>query len=283
MRKSLWPQSKKLTPLFSLLFLTLLFAACGSTGGIGLQSAPTPTPVPRTPQKLLADSQDTMNKLSTEHLMMTMSMKSQGGNTGGTSGLNMNVSYEGDAKKPHQLSVKNIIDMQIGTMEQKQNLAEVVDGSNLYVQNKLGKWFVIANGAASTKSAVDNSKFYQLAMQGKITDKGHEMMDGVQVRHITSVIDNTTSNSLSSLFGSASKLTNGAGIKNVTVDFWVDENTNYMHKLAVSFAMTISSSGTTMTLDANVQANVSNFNRPVTITVPANAVPAASVTEALQS
>jgi hypothetical protein len=283
MRKSLWPQSKKLAPLFSLLFLTMLFAACGGAGSIGAQSAPTPipTPVPRTPQKLLADSQSAMNNLSSEHLMMAMSVKAQGGNTGSVS---MNMTYEGDAKKPqHQLSLKNTVDLQIATMEQKQNLAEIVDGDKLYVQNKLGKWFVIENGATSATSAVDNDKFYQLAMQGKMTDKGHVTMDGVQVRHITVVIDNTTSNSLSSLFGSASNLANGAGIKNVTLDFWIDENTNYMHKMTMSFMMTISSSGTTVPMDASVQMSMSNFNHPVTITIPANAIPATSLSQVEQS
>jgi hypothetical protein len=279
MRKSLWQRSKKMAPLFGLLFLTTLFTACGSVGSIVSQPAPTPTPAPRTLQKLLADGKDAMGKLSTEHIVITMSMKSQGGNTGGTSSESMK--YDADMKKPHQLSVKTSTDLQITTMDQKQNTDEVIDGDKLYMQNKLGKWFVIGNGAASTKPAVASEKFFQLAMQGKITDKGHVMMDGVQVRHITSVISNATSNSLSGMFGS--NLTNGAGSKNVTLDFWIDENTNYIHEITMRFAITTGSSRTTMTWDANVQENFSNFNRPVTITIPTHAIPATSVNEVLQS
>jgi hypothetical protein len=279
MQKLLWLQSKRMAPLFSLLFLTLLFTACGSVSGTASHSTPTPTPtpVPQPLQKLLADSQSAMSKLSSEHMMITASMKSQGGNTGGNASENTYMTYEADMKKPHQFSVKTSTDTQIKTMDQKYDTVEVIDGDKLYVQNKLGKWYVINNGAASKKSAVASDKFFQLAMQGKITDKGYVMMDGIQVRHITSIISNATPNSLFGLFGS--NLTNGAGSKNVTLDFWIDESTHYIHEITMRFPVTTSSSRATMTWDVNVQENMSNFNRPVTITIPAHAIPATSLSE----
>jgi hypothetical protein len=246
--------------------------------------------VPRTPQKLLADSQSAMNNLSSEHVVMTMVMKSDkqksGSNAGTQNGptnmnMNLNVKYEGDIKKHDQYSLKFKEDVQVLTFDQQQNLSEVISGDKLYVQNKLGKWFVIANGANDAKALVETSTFADASMTGNITDKGLDTVNGKKLRHITSTINSSTAAQFAQGIGSSG--IQGSKVSNMMLDVWIDETTNYVYRELITYTMSGTVSGLTFNLDTTMQLDVSNFNRPVTITIPANAIPATSLSQVEQS
>jgi len=80
------------------------------------------------------------------------------------------------------------------------------------------------------------------------------------------------------------------------VDFWIDENTSYVHQMdeKISLKLDTSALGTTGTpagtsttaassaTTTDTLIDLSKFNQPVTITAPANAIPTTNILSIFQ-
>jgi hypothetical protein len=60
---------------------------------------------------------------------------------------------------------------------------------------------------------------------------------------------------------------------NASVDLYIDENQFYVHRTQLKVNLGVDNNGKTSTTTIDTTVDLSNFNRPVTITVPANATP----------
>jgi len=140
------------------------------------------------------------------------------------------------------------------------------------------------------------NKLLNIAQNAKLTDDGTVMLNGQKLRRLTVTFGkdalvqllNASGQSNSALpQQSKDQLIKSVKEFNGTVDFWIDENTSYVHQVeeklmmkldTSALAATPTSTGTSaapgsVTSNTDTIIDLSKFNQPVTIKAPANAIP----------
>jgi hypothetical protein len=184
-------------------------------------------------------------------------------------------------------------------------LAQIVQGDKVYVQNTKGQWYVLdksvlkgyVDNPFSGVSSPDLTELIGLLEHTQITDNGVQSLNGQSLRHITIALDKTA---LKQFLSNNQQLIDLLGQQNLnavidntkafssSVDLWIDEKTSYVHRTELKFNLNADTSSlsqyvtpttTAIMVPSNVTTNLdsvvdlSNFNAPVTITPPANAIP----------
>ena len=215
----------------------------------------------------------------------------------------LSITGHGDESLPGQQSLQITV-IQSGT-GQNISLSEILLGSKVYVQNPKGQWFVldksvlegfIANPFAGIN--VDPLAFLGLLQDATIVDHGTELLNGQDLRHISATLDKAAlklllnnNTLLNKLFGQqniTNVLDRARGLQS-SLDLWIDETNFYVHRTELKFSLDegLSTLGASITPTATAGVGVlpaltvnfdsivdlSNFNQPVTITLPANAIP----------
>lgn len=217
--------------------------------------------------------------------------------------VSLSITGHGDESLPSQQSLQIAV-TQSGT-GQSISLSEILLGSKVYVQNPKGQWFVldksvlegfIANPFAGIN--VDPLAFLGLLQDATIIDHGTELLNGQDLRHISATLDKAALKLLLNNNTLLNKLFGQQNITNVldrargfqsSLDLWIDETNFYVHRTELKFSLDegLSSLGASVTPTATASVGVlpgltvnfdsivdlSNFNQPVTITLPANAIP----------
>ena len=217
--------------------------------------------------------------------------------------VSLSITGHGDESLPGQQSLQITV-IQSGT-GQNINLSEILLGSKVYVQNPKGQWFVldksvlegfIANPFAGIN--VDPLAFLGLLQDATIIDHGTELLSGQDLRHISATLDKAAlklllnnNTLLNKLFGQqniTNVLDRARGLQS-SLDLWIDETNFYVHRTELKFSLDegLSTLGASITPTATAGVGVlpaltvnfdsivdlSNFNQPVTFTLPANAIP----------
>ena len=286
------------------IFLGLVLAAVllvVSACSLPVSSSPTPTSS-LTPLQVLQKSANAMQKLSSVHFETTIGGTFLAGNAGKpatpiASNGSFNLKASGDALLPNQER------SQI-TLSQSINFAEVVTADKVYIQNTRGQWYVLDKSTLQGYTGgnpfagihlPNMNDWLGLLQHIQITDHGTQALNGENLRHITATLDKdslkqllTSNQQLSNVFGSQNidRAIDAAKSLTASLDAWIDESTFYVHRTELKFNLSsnlssvVGASGTpaatvpssvTTTLDSRV--DLSNFNGPVTITPPANAIP----------
>lgn len=118
------------------------------------------------------------------------------GGTATTQGTNMNInmSGNGDEVLPDDASMHLTTSMNLGATTISFNVAEIIKGKQLYMQNQKGKWYQLdssalsANGSMNPFAGTNLSNYTQLldiAQKAKITDHGNQSLGGQSLRHIS--------------------------------------------------------------------------------------------------
>jgi hypothetical protein len=261
-----------LTILVSLLFL---LASCGTA------SAPSPS-------QTLQNSIKAMSQLKFVHFDLQNTLKFQTTDNTNASEASFNITGQGDAVAPDQVSVSLL-------QSQKPLVSVVRTGGKVYVREGNGKWYV-----TDQNKVPDNvQKFFSQNVgniinaveKAKLTDHGQEVLNGEKLDHITAALDPQTLQALSSQINGLlpkEQQSSQNMLKQATVDFWIDQSTEYIHQaqlnatasVDLSKMLQISVDGQKFSIPANVQlaslksqVNFSKFNQPVTIQAPSGAVP----------
>lgn len=277
-----------------MLFMSACSPSIGGNGGSSLS-----------PLQVLQNSAKTMQKLKSAHFQMTTNTRLQSGSTQSsttatptpTNNISLNLTANGDEDLPDQESLNLTINSAI-------NLAEIVQGDKVYIQNTQGKWYVLDKSALSGLAGIpfsginllDLTDLLGLAQTASLSDHGDETLNGQSLRHITVTLDKdgfrqliTSNEQLKNLLGQQNidAVLGSAKALTASLDLWIDETQFYLHRVELKFNLnadlsSLSASATatagvtvppnlTTTLDAVV--DLSKFNMPVTITPPANAIP----------
>jgi hypothetical protein len=288
--------------LLATVAVLLIMSACGS-GSSGSSS--------QTPAQVLQNSSSTMKQLKTAHVDMKMSanvgavgITPTAGSTTPTN-ITFNINATGDAVLPDQASLKLTMG---GFSGLNLNIAEVLKGGKVYIQISNRQWYVIdksiftgRNGTSnplSGASVPDFNKLLDIGQHAQLADHGDQSLNGETLRHITVALDKNAMQQLLQSTGQLNGLlgSNAQKIQQVmdsiktskaTLDFWIDENTSYVHRFEMKFNMNLDLSSfakpgktstgntpSTITIALDSTVDLSKFNDPsITVTVPANAVP----------
>ncbi len=217
--------------------------------------------------------------------------------------VSFNLSGTGDETLPSAESMQFAV-TQTAT-NTTNHLAQIVQGDKVYIQNTKGQWYVLDKSVL--KGYVDNpfsgiqspdlTELIGLLENTQITDNGVQSLNGQNLRHITIALDKTA---LKQFLSNNQQLIDILGQQNLnaiidntktfssSVDLWIDETTYYVHRTELKFNLNADTSTlgqyvTPVTSAALVPSNVttkldsivdlSNFNAPVTITPPTDAIP----------
>jgi hypothetical protein len=171
----------------------------------------------------------------------------------------------------------------------------------VYLQNPKGQWYVLdksvlekAIGNPFAGINVDPLGFLDLLQHANLIDHGTASLNGQQLRHISADLDKaglklllTSNPQLSKLFGQQdiNNVIDHTKTFQASIDLWIDETNFYIHRTELKFDLIgdLSSLGNTATPAAGPNSglaahfdsitDLSNFNQPVSITPPANAIP----------
>ena len=284
-------QKKFFLTCIPLVMLVLLISACSPSGGSGGSSL--------TVLQVLQNSAKAMQQLKSAHIVFSLTGTAQANATAtptsssSPTGVNFSVKGNGDESLPDEESLHI-------TTSQGSNLAEIVLGSKVYIQNAKGQWYVLDKSAlqgvtTNPFSGIDVSNMNDilaLAQHAQLTDHGDQNLNGQSLRHITIALDKqglqqllTQNGQLASVIGqqAVNTIINSTQGFNSTLDIWIDETQFYVHRTELKLNVNENLSTATATTGGNVPANVSttidsivdlsNFNQPVNITAPANAIP----------
>ena len=225
-----------------------------------------------------------------------------------TSQVSFNVAGTGDEALPNEETMQFSV-TQTAT-NTTNHLAQIVQGDKVYIQNTKGQWYVLDKSAL--KGYVDNpfsgiqapdlTELIGLLEHTQITDNGVQSLNGMNLRHITVALDKTA---LKQFLSNNQQLIDILGQQNLnaiidntktfsaSVDVWIDQTNFYVHRTELKFNLNADTSSlgqyvTPVTSASLVPSNVttnldsivdlSNFNAPVTITPPANAIPTSDPT-----
>src|SRR6266568_2297877 len=290
---------KRYKRLYSFLILALfllLMSACSSTTGASQL----------TPVQVLQNSSHAMKQLKSAHfgLNITTNLLANVAGTPTTATptagqVNVRVIGSGDENLPDQQSLQVTIGQNIAGPNI--NLSEILLKDKVYLQNPKGQWYVLdksvlekAIGNTFTEINVDPLGFLDLLQHANLIDHGTESLNGQQLRHISADLDKaglklllTSNPQLSKLFGqqNITSVIDHTKTFQASIDLWIDETNFYIHRTELKFDLTgdLSSPGNTATPAAGPNSglaahfdsitDLSNFNQPVSITPPANAIP----------
>jgi len=299
---------KRYYVLLVLLPALLLISACSQTVSTGTGSSSISV------SQLLLNSAQAMKNLKSAHIVtqtngMLQTLGTTATPTVGTptptpsaSQVTFNITGSGDEALPTQEALQ--LSVSQGTNGQATNLAEIVQGDKVYIQNAKGQWYVLnkstfegyTGNPFSGVNGLDPSDLLGLIQDTKITDHGDQSLNGQTLRHVTITFDKAAFQKilqndpqLANVFGqqNINAILNSTNTLTANLDLWIDETNFYVHRTELKFNLnadmnTLSQSVTPVAmfpLPAGVITNfdskldLSNFNAPVTITPPAGAIP----------
>ncbi len=294
--------------LLSLGIVLLFVSACGSITGTPGSS--------QTAIQVLQKSAVAMKGLKTVHFDMnlgeTLNMGTSTSSSTTPNHFNITVKANGDEVVPNQVSLQTTTATNVGSSSNLK-FAETVTGGKVYIQNSKGQWFVLSE--SQFKSAGTNpfagtdisgyNNLLTLAQKATFVDHGDQTLNGVSLRHITVTLGKNTLSDLLNATGALNKLStqqqqamnkllSNIKLQNASLDLWIDENTDYVHQMAIKFTMNIntaslvtpttSSSSTPSNISTaiDITINYSKFNAPITIKAPANAIPTNNILSAFE-
>lgn len=276
--------------LAALMTILLLASACGVNTANSAQSTP--------PLQVLQKSYSAMKQLKSAHFTMQLNEQM---NMGSGSSTNIKISANGDEAPPDKAEVH--------LTELGMSLSAITLGRELYFQNSKGQWYVLqlsqAQGSAGNPFAGTSISAYNnllaLASKAHFVDHGMQKLDSQSLRHITVTLDKNAlqqiiSANLGSL-GSANsasmkQLLNNLNMQNTTLDLWIDPATYYVHQMELKYTMSLNtgsfvtptpsatSTPLSLSMATDTTIDMSNFNAPVTITAPSNAIPTTNLASA---
>jgi hypothetical protein len=281
--------------------IVLLMSACGSTGGSSSS---------QTVLQVLQKSVTAMKHLKSAHIDMkitdTVNAASGMPTTTPTSAgqLSINLTGNGDEVLPDKFALHFTFGLS-NNAASNINLSEIILGRQLFMQNSKGQWYVLSGGiqgASGNPFAGANISNYNglfgLAQKAQITDHGDQTLNGQNLRHISVAFGQDALKELLNATGQTSlqqqqvtnKLLNQITLKQSTLDAWIDEATSYVHRLELKLNLAVKGgpaggSGTpaispippSMTTGVDTIIDYSKFNESITITAPAHAIPASSL------
>jgi len=293
----------KVGKTFSFMFLcmvalTLLISACSqATTSPGTGNTNKPSDL--TAQQVLQKSADAMKNLKSSHIEVkantsVQAVEAKSTNNGKTpSGTNLNVTMTGSGDQ--QGANQQQMALTVNSAQQTTKLAEVVNGNKVYVQNNLGKWYVLdkqqvagANNNMFSGVTVDQNSMLGLIQNVKLTDHGDDTQAGPSLRHLTATLDKAA---LQQVLTQNPQLKGSLGQQNIdtilksakqfnaVVDVWIDENKFYVHRTQLQLDIVADTTAVSKDTPAAAKSSVktvvdlSKFDQPVTITVPTNATP----------
>jgi len=258
--------------------------------------------------QVLQNSTKAMKDLKSAHIETKTAGTLQTLGTPGTptpttaSSLMFNVSGSGDEALPNEEQLQVTVSQ--GKNSSPANLAEIVQGDKVYVQNTKGQWYVLNKSALegftgnpfSGINGLDPNALLGLLQDTQITDHGDELLNGENLRHISVALDKAgfkkilnSDPQLGNLFGqqNVAIILNSTKLFASSLDLWIDETNFYVHRteFKINVDEDISSLSRSLTpvvtfpLPAGVitsfdsTLDMSKFNVPVTITPPTGAIP----------
>jgi len=275
----------------------LLVVAC-APGNPGSTSASN-----YTPQQVLERSAEAMQHITSSQFALDTTLSLSGlptdlgteppadteTETAMPSELNITVTGTGVQALPEQMQ----LDLAITAADQTTETSQILDGENVYIQNPQdGSWYVIDRqafeGSASnlySGYSIDQQTLLASLQTIALEDRGLEDRNGQQLRHIHATL---TEEDVKRLFDENPQLKNQFSMTDIdtllesvqtfdsTIDLWIDEQDFYLHETQFTLNLSTatdseSTDGVTVALDMNVK--LSEFNQPVDITPPAEAVP----------
>lgn len=274
-------------PLLAVAMMTgvlFLISACSqiTVGGSGSNNSGSSS---LTVLQVLQNSSNAMQQLKSSHIEVQTTNSYQGSNI---SNQTVTVKGNGDEALPDAEELHL-------TVNQNTNLAEIVKGDQVYVQNAQGQWYVlnkkdftglVSNPFSSVN--INQNDLLGLVLHSDIKDHGKESLNGQDLRHISADLDKVA---LKQLLEENPQLQGSLGKENVdevlnrtksfkaTIDVWIDESQFYVHRTQLQLNLTADTQGVagstagTVTTDLNTIVDLSKFNDQVTITPPANATP----------
>ncbi|GCE14071.1 hypothetical protein [Tengunoibacter tsumagoiensis] len=288
-----------------MLSLTLL-ASCGVNPGVGAS----PTPRPKTAAELLQSSETTMNKLKFVHVVSNTVVNEDISNLPSQDGqakslkIDIGEKLDGDSLLSTQEAAYNLnTSVDSGTIQQDTAMKLVTQGDKVYVQNKNGTWYVLSKAALD--SSLDNSQLgdfsalFALAKKGTLNDSGTEKLNGVTVHHLVVTLDKDAlkdrlqkvADSLQAVLGqdAAKSFFDTIQLSKPTLDLWIDESTSRLYQSDLTYGLTLDlsslatptpgASAPSIVISSDGKSTYSNFDKKVTVTVPADAIPASSLAE----
>lgn len=278
-----------------LLPVLLLISACSPSLGTGNSSL--------TVLQVLQNSAKAMKDLKSAHIetKTTGTLQTLGTPTTASS-LMFKVSGSGDEALPNEEQLQVTVSQ--GKNSSPANLAEIVQGDKVYVQNTKGQWYVLnkselegfTGNPFSGINGLDPNALLGLLQDTQITDHGDELLNGESLRHISVALDKAgfkkildSDPQLGNLFGQQNIeiILNSTKLFASSLDLWIDETNFYVHRteFKINVDEDISSLSQSLTpvvtfpLPAGVitsfdsTLDLSKFNDPVTITPPTGAIP----------
>lgn len=264
------------------LIATMLMSACSQGSASNL-----------TTLQIIQNSANAMKNVKTSHEDVNATFKTNGINVNGL-----------DTRIPSNFTVKGSGDESLADKKQKMDLtltlpttsvqaSDVVAGNKAYVKVGQGQWYVLdkskfdqAGGSLVSNllsgTTLNENSLLSVIQNVNVTDHGDENLNGQSLRHITANLDKAgfekllASNPQWTSMLSPQDLSNA--LKNVkdfnaSLDLYIDENQFYVHRTQLKVNLGINNDGKTSTTTMEFTIDLSKFNQPVTITVPANATP----------
>lgn len=283
-----------------LLPVLLLISACSPSLGTGNSSL--------TVLQVLQNSAKAMKDLKSAHIETKTTGTLQTLGTPGTqkpttaSSLMFKVSGSGDEALPNEEQLQVTVSQ--GKNSSPANLAEIVQGDKVYVQNTKGQWYVLdkselegfTGNPFAGINGLDPNALLGLLQDTQITDHGDELLNGESLRHISVALDKAgfkkildSDPQLGNLFGQQNIeiILNSTKLFASSLDLWIDETNFYVHRTefkinlnedirslrqsltpVVTFPLP---AGVITSLDSTL--DLSKFNDPVMITPPTGAIP----------
>src|SRR5260370_15150235 len=278
-----------------LLPVLLLISACSPSLGTGNSSW--------TVLQVLQNSAKAMKDLKSAHIeTKTTGILQTLGTPTTASSLMFKVSGSGDEALPNEEQLQVTVSQ--GKNSSPANLAEIVQGDKVYVQNTKGQWYVLnkselegfTGNPFSGINGLDPNALLGLLHDTQISDHGDELLNGESLRHISVALDKAgfkkilnSDPQLGNLFGQQNIeiILNSTKLFASSLDLWIDETNFYVHRteFKINVDEDISSLSRSLTpvvtfpLPAGVitsfdsTLDLSKFNDPVTITPPTGAIP----------
>ncbi|GCE04842.1 DUF6612 family protein [Dictyobacter aurantiacus] len=288
---------------FSFMFLcmvtlALFISACSQTT-TGTNTGNNNKPSDLTAQQVLQKSADAMKKLKSSHIDVKSNTSVQAveakstnnGKTPAATNVNIAMTGSGDQEGPDQQQMS----LNVNSAQQTTKLAEVVSGNKVYIQNNLGKWYVLdkqqiagVNGNMFSGVTVDQNSLLGLVQNVKLTDHGDDTQAGPSLRHLTASLDKAA---LQQVLTQNPQLKGSLGQQNIdtilksakqfnaVVDVWIDESKFYVHRTQLKLDIVAdttaisNNSPSAAKSSATTVVDLSKFDQPVTIKVPTNATP----------
>jgi len=258
--------------------------------------------------QVLQNSAKAMKDLKSAHIETKTTGTLQSIGTPGTPtpttarSLMFKVSGSGDEALPNEEQLQVTVSQ--GKNSSPANLAEIVQGDKVYVQNTKGQWYVLdkselegfTGNPFSGINGLDPNALLGLLQDTQITDHGDELLNGESLRHISVALDKAgfkkilnSDPQLGNLFGQQNIeiILNSTKLFASSLDLWIDETNFYVHRteFKINVDEDISSLSQSLTpvvtlpLPAGVitsfdsTLDLSKFNDPVMITPPTGAIP----------